>query len=157
MDRSDTIPPDSSDRPESAAETLRALEQRLDRASAAAERLLAEAVAAGAGGGEARACGREARAQGGGDETRTTGDQARRPPAAGFQPLGGHHAAERGLEPLLELVRALRDLVPPDLQRRLAEALRELLLALRALIDYCAERLERRAAGPAPVRDIPIL
>jgi hypothetical protein len=46
--------------------------------------------------------------------------------------------------------------VPPELQRRLAVALRELLLALRALIDWYLERAERRGAAPSEVQDIPI-
>jgi hypothetical protein len=54
-------------------------------------------------------------------------------------------------------VRSLRDLIPPDLQQRLAEALRELLLALRALIDWYLERLEQRRKTPTPIQDIPIL
>ena len=50
----------------------------------------------------------------------------------------------------------MRDLIPADLQRRLAEALRELLLAVRALIDWYLDRIERRRAEPAEVQDIPI-
>jgi hypothetical protein len=55
------------------------------------------------------------------------------------------------------LAQALRDLVPPELQRRLAAAIRELLLALRALIDWYLERLERRREQAVEVQDIPIL
>jgi hypothetical protein len=47
-------------------------------------------------------------------------------------------------------------LVPAELQRRLAEALRELLLALRALIDLYLERLERPEQAPTEMEDIPI-
>jgi hypothetical protein len=56
----------------------------------------------------------------------------------------------------MQVVHALRDLIPPELQKRLAEALRELLLALRALIDWYLERSERRRAAPTKVQDIPI-
>jgi hypothetical protein len=35
--------------------------------------------------------------------------------------------------------------------------LREVLLALRALIDWYLERTERRRADPADVEDIPII
>lgn len=35
--------------------------------------------------------------------------------------------------------------------------LRELLLALRALIHWCVQRAEHRSAPPAEVQDIPIL
>jgi hypothetical protein len=58
---------------------------------------------------------------------------------------------------LLQLVHALRDLIPPELQRRLAAAIRELLLALRALIDWYLDRFEQRRREPADVQDIPIL
>ena len=51
----------------------------------------------------------------------------------------------------------MRDRIPPDLQRRLGEALREVLLALRALIDWYLERSERQRREPAEVEDIPIV
>ena len=58
------------------------------------------------------------------------------------------------LSGLLELARTS---LPPDLQRQLAQALRELLIALRAVLDYSIDRLE---PGPPPpsttVEDIPI-
>ena len=73
--------------------------------------------------------------------------------------MPGADAAAAGgdLDVLMQLVNALRDLIPPELQRRLAEALRELLLALRALIDWYLERNERRRAAPSEVQDIPIV
>jgi hypothetical protein len=61
------------------------------------------------------------------------------------------------LDVLVQLLRSLRDLIPPELQRRLAAALREVLLALRALIDWYLERLEQRREKPVEVEDIPIL
>ena len=51
----------------------------------------------------------------------------------------------------------MRNRIPPDLQQRLAEAIREVLLALRALIDWYLERSDRAGSGPAEVQDIPIL
>ncbi len=130
-------PPGQSDSTSGAADdTLRRLEQRLDAASEAAERLLADAAA------------------------RAT----RKPPPAGWQQPRpeGEEARDGGLfgadaELLLGLVASLRDRIPPELQQRLAEAVREVLLALRALIDWYLERSERRAAEPAEVQDIPIL
>jgi hypothetical protein len=111
------------------------LEARLDRASEAAERLIAEAAAAA----------------------------VRRPPPAGWQRVPSEDSeAETGaalgseIELLLEAVHALRDRIPPDLQRRLGEALREVLLALRALIDWYLERSERQRQEPAEVEHIPI-
>jgi hypothetical protein len=118
-----------------ADDALRRLEARLSQASEAAERLFAEAAESVAG---------------------------RKPPPAGYQAPA---AEENGRSPLgtedLELLgqilHRMRDLIPADLQRRLAEALRELLLAVRALIDWYLERLERRRATPVEVTDIPIL
>jgi hypothetical protein len=116
-------------------DALRRLEQRLDRASDAAERLIAEAMA------KARAA---------------TGGQ---PPPSGWEAPRGAQDADLGrdFEVLAQLIRSVRDLIPPDLQRKLAEALRELLLAIRALIDWYLERVEQRRTTPAEVRDIPIL
>jgi hypothetical protein len=117
-------------------DALSRLQERLDRASEAAERLIAEAAA--------RA-------------TRT-------PPPSGWQTPEPEGAAEsagaraRGeVDLLLQFVQSLRELIPPELQRRLTEALRELLLALRALIDWYLERSQRRRTEPAQVQDIPIL
>jgi hypothetical protein len=112
-------------------DALRRLEERLDRASEAAERLIAEAAAESA----ARAAGR--------------------PPPAGWQEAANADAADSEL--LAHVIRSLRELIPPELQQRLAEALRELLLALRALIDWYLERAERRRAAPIEVQDIPIV
>jgi hypothetical protein len=114
---------------------LRRLERRLDEASAAAERLIAEAAATSIAGG--------------------TGD--RRPPPAGWQaPSEDRPASDRDAELIADVLARVRDLIPPDLQQRLGEALREVLLALRALLDWYIERLERRRAEPVEVTDIPI-
>jgi hypothetical protein len=131
---------------ETDAEALRRLEERLDRAAAAAERLLGDAIAAGGG-------------RGGGDED----DGPPHVPPAGWQqpsPGGGESGRGRGsgeLELLLGVLATLRDRIPPELQQRLTEAVREVLLAVRALIDWYLERSERRRAEPLKVQDIPIL
>ena len=61
------------------------------------------------------------------------------------------------LSALTGLVELARSSLPPDLQRQLQQALRELLIALRAVLDYSIDRLE---PGPEPpsstVEDIPI-
>jgi hypothetical protein len=124
-----------SGEPEVGEDALRRLEERLDRASDAAERLIAEAAASA----------------------------TRKPPPAGWQiPDQGKGGAGdvRGpgdFELLAQALHAVRDLIPPELQRRIAEALRELLLALRALIDWYLERSEHQRARPVEVQDIPIL
>jgi len=87
-------------------------------------------------------------------------DAPPRTPPAGwqFREAGAESSGRREgeLELLVALVQSLRDLIPPELQRRLAEALREVLLAVRALLDWYIERLDRRRAEPVEVQDIPI-
>ena len=153
----------SEDRPTPAPspteEALRRLEQRLDRASEAAERLMAEAAAAAA----AAACNPGAGNPGpdsppAGESSRNSEDEPAMPPPAGWQiPEDPAAGIVPDLEPFLAFAQALRDLIPPELQRRLVAALRELLLALRALIDWYLERLERRREQSVEVQDIPIL
>jgi hypothetical protein len=113
-------------------EALRRLEDRLSQASEAAERLIAEAA-------------RAARAD--------------RPPPAGWDALHGDDPPGKRsgeLELLLAGLSALRDLVPAEVLERLATALRELLLAVRALIDFYVQRLERPRAPDEEIRNIPI-
>jgi hypothetical protein len=145
------MPSPSEERPVppsgSAEDALRRLEQRLDRASEAAERLMAEAVAAAAG------AVNPSRDEPAGDDPAEPAD----PPPAGWQIPSDARAGTAELDPFVALVQALRDLVPPELQRRLVAAIRELLLALRALIDWYLERLERRREQAVEVQDIPIL
>ncbi len=112
---------------------LSRLEQRLDRASEAAERLISEAAATA----------------------------IRKPPPAGWQqpePEPAEATARTGeIELLLQAIYALRDRIPPDLQHRLGVALREVLLALRALIDWYLEHSQRPNRPSSEVQDIPIL
>ena len=58
---------------------------------------------------------------------------------------------------LAQLIEELLGLVPDELRVRLTEALRALLEAIRALIDWCVDRLEQRRSEPLQVHDIPIL
>jgi hypothetical protein len=141
--------------PGSAEEALRRLEQRLDRASQAAERLMAEAAAAaaaGAGRGQSSGAENPGTANPGGD-----GESVKPPPAGWQVPEDTRAGISPELDPFVALLQAVRDLIPPELQRRLVAALRELLLALRALIDWYLERLERRREQSTEVQDIPIL
>jgi hypothetical protein len=117
-----------------AEDALSRLEERLERASEAAERLLSDA----------------------------TQRAARKPPPAGWQqPASDEQRRDPGaggdIDLLLGLLRSLGELIPSELQRRLADALRELLLALRALIDWYLERSELRRPEPVEVQDIPIM
>ncbi len=177
--------PRSVPEPRSPEETLRRLEQRLDQASAAAERLIAQAAAEAARAGIQAASAGNPDGGGAGNPDAGAGNPggggAGNPDAGAGNPGGsgagnpgagdepdpppaGWQTAEdtsRGptpeLDPFVALVQAMRDLIPPDLQRRLIAALREVLLALRALIDWYLERLERKREQGVEVQDIPIL
>ncbi len=120
---------------EAPADPLRVLSERLDRASLQARRLAAEAA--------------EAVLRG-----------APTPPPSGWAARGGDEdprSPAGELDGLVAALASLRDLVPPELQRRLAEALRELLLSIRALLDWYIERLDREKTESSEAEDIPIL
>ncbi len=116
-----------------ADDPLSQMRSQVDEAYAAADRLVREAEAA-------------ARAR--------TGEV----PPAGYE--GERTSAERSafgdLQALAGLLETARTSVPPELARQLAEAARELLVALRALIDWWIARLEREPDQPVEVQDIPI-
>jgi len=116
-----------------ADDPLSQMRSQVDEAYAAADRLVREAEAA-------------ARAR--------TGEV----PPAGYE--GERTSAERSafgdLQALAGLLDSARTSVPPELARQLAEAARELLVALRALIDWWIARLEREPDQPVEVQDIPI-
>src|SRR4051794_6948676 len=92
---------------------------------------------------------REAHARAEAAASAATGGIPRDGWSTGAPPLPDFHA-------LLALVEQLRGSIPPVLARQLADALRDLLIAIRAVLDYSIDRLEQ---GPAPeraVEDIPI-
>jgi hypothetical protein len=81
-----------------------------------------------------------------------------RPPPSGYagpraEERDGRSAEARALLALLDLGRGL---MPAELRHALADLLRELLLLLRALIDWYLERVEQRRREPVEVEDIPI-
>ena len=114
-------------------DALRQLSERLDRASQEARRLAAQAA--------------EAVLQEGPGP----------PPSGWAAPAEDDGPPGQALDDLLGALRSLRDLVPPELQRRLAEAVRELLLAIRALLDWYIERVDRQQTPASEPEDIPIL
>ena len=80
---------------------------------------------------------------------------------AGVPPNGWDAPREPGspfpdLRPLLALAESARGALPPELSRQLTDALRELLVALRAVLDYSIERLEQPPHEEPEVEDIPI-
>ena len=120
-------------------DALREVRAHLDDAHAAADRLVREAQ-------------RQA------EEAEAEPARERVPPRGWETPGAGAAPAAPDLQALLALIDALRDSVPAELSRQLAEALRELLLAVRALLDWYIERLGEPAPGRAKVEveDIPL-
>ncbi len=59
------------------------------------------------------------------------------------------------LAPIFALIEALRRPLPRELQEQFTSLLREVLLTLRALIDWYLERLDKPELAPK-VEDIPI-
>jgi hypothetical protein len=57
---------------------------------------------------------------------------------------------------LAALVESLRGVVPQELTRQLADALRELLIAIRAVLDWYIARLEPPEPPSSDVQDIPV-
>jgi hypothetical protein len=135
-DRKDTRAGANGD-PRRDDDPLSRLEARLDRASEAAERLITEVAD--------RATGRPPPA-GWQQPEADSGDDGRRSGSL----LGGE------ADLLFGVLASLRERIPPELQQSLADALREVLLAVRALIDWYLERSERRRSEPVEVEDIPI-
>jgi hypothetical protein len=66
------------------------------------------------------------------------------------------HDARDELDALVALLRALRELVPPELQHQVTEVIRHVLLLLRAVIDFWVDRLDAPGAEEVEVQDIPI-
>jgi len=122
--------------PEPPEDALREVRAHLDEAHAAADRLVQEAA-------------RQAEEAAGGDAPHV--------PPRGWD-SGPGDAATPDLQALSALLGAVREAVPAELSRQLAAALRDLLLALRALIDWYLERLGEPAGGRAEVEveDIPL-
>jgi hypothetical protein len=154
-----------------AQDALRRLEERVERASVAAERLFSDAAAQatsaalkGRGTRRDPAGGADA-APGGADAApaNETGEPAAGTGAGGAPPQGWASAQERqtprppgDLELLITALEAVGELVPPDLRHRLGEAVREVLLAVRALIDWYLDRSESGSGEPPDVQDIPV-
>jgi hypothetical protein len=123
--------------PSEEEDALRAVRAHLDEAHAAADRLVREAQ-------------REAEG--------ASGTPREPVPPSGWETRGEEPPRGPDLHSLLALLDVVRDAVPAELSRQLAEALRQLLLALRALLDWYIERLGEPAPGrvDVEVQDIPL-
>ncbi|HEX4692644.1 MAG TPA: hypothetical protein VH276_18235 [Solirubrobacteraceae bacterium] len=91
------------------------------------------------------------------DAVRAAGGEA---PPSGWASSEGSSAPGVGAFPDLSgitaLIEAVRGTVPPELGQQLTEALRGLLVALRAVLDFYITRLEPPRAKRIDVTDIPI-
>ena len=85
-----------------------------------------------------------------------------RPPAAGWDVPRRAEDTREDLDAILGLLASLRDVLPPELLSQLADLVRQLLVFVRAVLDWWIERMEaEQAAGAADaddggVQDIPI-
>jgi hypothetical protein len=79
-------------------------------------------------------------------------DPGATPPPSFADPL---RAPQLDFRPLFMLLDAVRRGLPRELEEQFTALIREILLTLRALIDWYLERLERRPTEPR-VEDIPI-
>jgi hypothetical protein len=95
-------------------------------------------------------------------EAQRAAEQATRATANATPPRGWAAGAPAAgpafpdLHALAGLVESLRGTLPPELAHQLTDALRQLLVALRAVLDYSITRLERPHAEPVQVEDIPV-
>ena len=121
------------------ADPLEDLRARLSATQAAAERLAGEATGAA---------------------QRVAGGAV--PPQGWATPQDRADRQEEA-QALVVLLQALRDVVPPELQAQVTEVIRQVLLLLRAVIDFWVERLDPEGRGAPPpnpgqqrFEDIPI-
>ena len=78
---------------------------------------------------------------------------------AGPPPLGGADGADGvrdEVAAMAQLVGTLVELVPDELREQVYEILRQILLLLRALIDWLVERLPQVRGADLVVEDIPV-
>jgi hypothetical protein len=157
-DPADPPPPESprgAGEPDSSDDPLDALRNRIRSTQDAVERLAGEAAEAAREAAEVspEQGAQEPRA----DEPGRRERQSGRPPRNGYAvPGGGSDQTTRELQALVALVDVFRGLIPRDLAEQLTELVRELLLLVRALIDWYVDRLELRRRTPVEVEDIPI-
>lgn len=86
---------------------------------------------------------------------------AGRVPPAGWQTPRDRSERSEELQSLVAVLESLRGLVPPELQQQLSEVIKQVLLLIRAIIDWWVDRLDAAGARPArpaadEVQDIPV-
>jgi hypothetical protein len=82
---------------------------------------------------------------------------AEKAPRRGWSTPPPRGEATSEIQALVALLESLREMLPPELRTQVTELVRQLLLVLRALIDWLVDQLERGPRGAEPeVEDIPI-
>jgi hypothetical protein len=149
---SPTDPPRQTPAGPGEPDPLDALRERIRSTQDAVERLAGEAARAATG----AAAGAASTAASAASESNP---RPGRPPSRGYavpEDGSGGEQATRELAALVALIDVVRGLVPRELAEQLADLVRELLLLLRAVIDWYLDRLEQRRRDPVEVQDIPI-
>jgi hypothetical protein len=124
------------------------LRSRLEETRLAAEQLAGEVS--------------EARAREAAGEDSPSGMGAGNGEAAGGNPRSGiggdgeREALRNDVAAMAQVVQSLVDLVPEDLREQVYEIMRQILLLLRALIDWLVERLPHGRGADLVVEDIPV-
>lgn len=77
-------------------------------------------------------------------------------PPPGWRTPRDREAVRDELDALAELLRTIRALLPAELEQQLADLLRQILLLLRALIDWMIDQVPAVGGERAPLRDIPL-
>lgn len=77
-------------------------------------------------------------------------------PPPGWRTRADREGVRDELDALVDLLRAVRQLMPAELEQQLADVLRQILLLLRALIDWMVEQLPTARGDATPLRDIPL-
>jgi small-conductance mechanosensitive channel len=86
-----------------------------------------------------------------------------KPPPAGWDVPRSAERANDELDALIALAASVRDLLPPELREQLADIVKQILVFVRAVLDWWIDRIDREppAAGGGDgdgddVEDIPI-
>lgn len=108
-------------------EALQALRERLEATQQAAQRLADDAARDRSG--------------------------AERPPPAGWDVPRSAEKANDEIDALIAVVASVRDLLPPELRAQLAEVVRQILVFVRAVLDWWIERVERESSARGDARD----
>ncbi|MDX6672377.1 MAG: hypothetical protein QOI91_2740 [Solirubrobacteraceae bacterium] len=145
--------------PAEGEDPLAALSERLRSAQETADRLVREATRAATMAGADPATdvpGESDSDPGPGPADGASG--GRRPPPRGYATPGGEapRSTAADIQALAALLDLGRTLLPPELRAQIAELIREILLLVRALIDWYLERVEQGRKPSVEVQDIPI-